>query len=440
MVAQDGAVGDESTDGDDTKSTATPVTTNSTVDGTIESPEDEDWYRVDVEGNQTFLVTLEWIDGGEEPAAPNSSKNLEWKDLRFEVSNSAGELVGERETFIGTYDQRVASVMPVDEAGTYYINVSALYGSVTDEEKDNVREANGSQPYELTVQAIPQDPYEPNGDVTAENATVLSDGQTVSASAIGFDHDTYAVDLEAGDTVTVTYTETTVLNEYSWDYYGRTLYTGGPGVVESNWTRTADGGHLTFTVNQSGKYTVTLGIDGDVEGPWVVGSDAVLYDLTADIGSTDDETSQNEESTDSDEADEDVSDTDDATDGDENANDGTDGDDRNETDETDDGECSTECDAAGDENDESAPANETKVEEIGDGEEVEDREEIDDETDGENDSDGESTTDVTETPEDEASERSATENTTSSDGPGFGVVIALVALIATALLAVRRGD
>ncbi|WP_089867645.1 hypothetical protein [Halogranum rubrum] len=259
---------------DDSKANATVVSTNTTVNDAVEEPGDADWYEVSVDANRTLLVTVY----GQETADDGS---IEPKDLNVTVYTADGERVETDTTEMLIYgDGKPAAVaLPVDESGTYYIEIGAMYGNPEDPDAEP---ATGPKRYEMNVTAIPQDPYEPNNDEA--NATTLSDGQTVSASLVGGDKDVYAVELDAGETVTATYDETNVVNDSFWGGYGHDLFVDGPDATSVNTTELDGGERVVFTANESGTYYVTAGLNYDsVEATFFESTDAVQYDFTVDV-------------------------------------------------------------------------------------------------------------------------------------------------------------
>lgn len=176
----------DDSDDNDSRANATVIDVGSTTNKTIVQG-DTDWYAVDIESGKSILAELTITTENEE-------------DLRFELFNPDGERIGE-----SPYDMMVPGYVTdrvawgdsaiggdvTEQSGTYYVRVQSV-------------EENLSEPtnYELTVEAEELDQHDPNEEPAT--ATQIEANDTISGALTGTDRDTYAIDLEKGETITVT--------------------------------------------------------------------------------------------------------------------------------------------------------------------------------------------------------------------------------------------
>ena len=267
----------------DARADATPLPVNTTTEGTIDTENDSDWYAVEV-GDQRTLVPHLALPGGYDQER-GSGNPVERKDLNFTVYGPDGERLGEGQTGSWHGGQPGGAAIRVSEAGTYYIQIQAEYAG---QAEDPLREANGSQDYTLSVDSFAWDPHEPNQNRSA--ATGFNEDLATSTHLFGFDDDYYATDLAAGDTVTITYRETSVIH----GYVHHDVYVYGPdGDQVAHTAHEERNGSVTFTAETTGRYTVAVAVDWDeAEAYSIRGSDGVLYDLTVDVGDDTGETTE----------------------------------------------------------------------------------------------------------------------------------------------------
>lgn len=275
-------------DGGDSMENATAIDVGDSTNGTIESTDDADWYTVDVSENQTFIASV---------AARNISESFreaENRDLELRLYDADGEQLSYSSTKILFYGYGAEHALShrVVEPGTYYLKVNASY----DESNE------GAQGYTLNTSAIDSDPYEPNDD--RENATQLDANASISAFTVGFDSDHFAVDVDAGDTVTVNYEETT---QAFTSHEAQVTAPNGTSLGNDPGDYYGDGEGVTFTATEDG--TVYIAIQSAASFGDIDGDDINPYDLTVTVDDGEDETDPVDDgSTDDDTSDDDTSD------------------------------------------------------------------------------------------------------------------------------------
>ncbi|WP_248910907.1 hypothetical protein [Halocatena marina] len=175
-----------SSDGNDSRTTATTIDVGQTATGTIE-PDDVDWYAVEIEAGQSIFANLTITTETE-------------KSFRFDLFDPDGEKIGEHPLdmmFPGYQTMQLATGNTAyggdvaEQSGVYYVRVQPV-------------EDNSSEPtnYELTIEADELDMDDPNEQ--PNTATQIDPDATISGMLSGSDRDTYALDLEKGETITVT--------------------------------------------------------------------------------------------------------------------------------------------------------------------------------------------------------------------------------------------
>ncbi|UPM44831.1 pre-peptidase C-terminal domain-containing protein [Halocatena salina] len=179
-----GVLAEESDDGD-SRETAMGMAANSTETGALDS-DDVDWYAFDVEAGERIWVHLK--------LGSNDSIINENKSARFDIFGPSGDEVNEYPSDVmgpvyrpnaGATMQALGGTM-AQQSGTYYVRVKG----------ENITQ------YDLTVETQRLDQYDPNEQPAS--ATPIESGETISAVMSGPDRDTYAIDLDKGETISVT--------------------------------------------------------------------------------------------------------------------------------------------------------------------------------------------------------------------------------------------
>lgn len=171
-------------DGNDSRESATEMAANSTETGALEG-NDTDWYAFDVEAGERIWTHLNFSE-------EDSTVIYENKSAQFDIFGPSGDNVNE-----GPSDAMGPAYSPsafteafggamTQQSGTYYIRVKGQ--NITD--------------YDLTVGTQRLDEHDPNEQPAT--ATPIESGETLSAVMSGPDVDTYAIDLEKGETLNVT--------------------------------------------------------------------------------------------------------------------------------------------------------------------------------------------------------------------------------------------
>lgn len=301
-VAGAGVIAASATSPDDgSMEQATPIEPGESVDDVVESSDDADWYEVQVEDDRTLLLSLSKRD-------IDAEGNTMDRELTFALYDADGEKITETTldpTGPSGPDKAFAERL---DGGTYYVEVAAAYGE----------ESEGKQGYSLDTKTVETDPNEPND--TPENATPLGGSADVSTNVFGNDLDYYSVDVDAGETVTVDYTEN--LGDTDRDArtgHAATIY--DPSGDRLDVEDIGDENQITFTASEDGRYLVFVHPD---EGGRILSLMQVTqYDLTVEV--TDD--SQGDDADEGDAGDGDDSQGDDADEGDDSQDDDSEGDD-----------------------------------------------------------------------------------------------------------------
>ncbi len=267
VLATDGS------DGNDSRTTATAIDVGKTATGTIE-PDDVDWHAVEVESGKSIFANLTLTTENEE-------------DLKFELYNPDGERIGEGPADLmvpGYHTMRMvtggtATGGDIAElSGTYYVRVQPV-GNEFSEPTD----------YELAVETTELDGNDPNEQ--PNTATQIDQDATIAGVLSGSDRDTYAIDLEKGETITVSaeydgrfspYTylvgpnaSDVMLDSYSDTDYAIARQTIG-GDHEFTYTAMTTGTHFLRvnpniesstinTFNEKASYEVSVNVSGSTE-------------------------------------------------------------------------------------------------------------------------------------------------------------------------------
>jgi hypothetical protein len=285
VLAADGS----NEDGNDTRANATAMDADSTVSGTIESG-DIDWYAVEIEAGQGIYGTLTITTENDE-------------NLRFDIFSPDGEKINEypNDALHPFYETKrlvagnsVSGGTVAEQSGTYYVRVKGA--------DDGVSEATS---YDLTVSSVTLDEYDPNEQPAQATAIDIEDRESVSGVLTGYDRDTYAIDLEKGETVTIDYEQSNgfglyaflagpnasdeMLNPYyKGEYAVASQVVGGPN-------------EFNYTANKSGTYYLRI-------VPYVEGSTIhtfaynVSYEMSVSVSGGDDEDSESDTDSDSDDS------------------------------------------------------------------------------------------------------------------------------------------
>lgn len=186
-----GVLAAEETDDNDSRETATEMAVNNTETGTLEG-NDTDWYAFEVEAGERIWTHLNF-------SAEDSTVLYENKSARFDIFGPSGDNVNEGPSDAmgpayspSAFTEAFGGVM-AQQSGTYYIRVKG----------QNISD------YDLTVETQRLDQYDPN-EQPATAPSIESD-ETISAVMSGPDVDTYAIDLEEGETINVTASDSSYL-------------------------------------------------------------------------------------------------------------------------------------------------------------------------------------------------------------------------------------
>ncbi|UPM43511.1 pre-peptidase C-terminal domain-containing protein [Halocatena salina] len=262
-------------DNDDSRETATEMAPNSTETGALES-NDTDWYAFDVEAGERIWVHL---DLGENDTTLDQNTSA-----RLDIFGPSGENVNDypHDGMGPAYRPTAGAPMQAaggtiaEQSGTYYVRAKGT--NITD--------------YDLTVETQRLDEHDPNE--RPATATSIESGETVSAVMSGPDLDTYAIDLEKGETINVTanHSDSVLVNaqllhpnasDESPDRFVNDH------VVEWDYSDS-----FTHTANTSGTYFVWISPEEEGIGSF---DEEAPYDLSVSV-SEDDSTDENDSETD----------------------------------------------------------------------------------------------------------------------------------------------
>ncbi|WP_330631525.1 hypothetical protein [Halocatena halophila] len=171
-----------SNDDDSDRADATALGADGTATDAL-TANDTDWYEFDASSGERIRASLE--------LGPNDSTIHPGTDARIDLFNSAGEKI---------------NVYPNDGMGSDYRpspgSSSVAYGGAMATESATyfvrVSGTNVSD-YDISVSTDRLDQYDPNEQPSS--ATHVAAGETVSATMSGQDVDTYAIQLDKGETI-----------------------------------------------------------------------------------------------------------------------------------------------------------------------------------------------------------------------------------------------
>lgn len=176
------ALAAEGTDDNDSRESATEMATNSTETGAL-GADDVDWYAFEVSVGEQINAG---IDLGSDDTTLSTNTSAE-----FDLYGPSGE-----EVSVYPNDMMGAAYRPnpgspsqawgglvAEQSGTYYVRVTGK--NISD--------------YNVSVSTKRLDQYDPNEQPSS--ATQIESGDTVSAVMSGQDVDTYAIDLDKGETI-----------------------------------------------------------------------------------------------------------------------------------------------------------------------------------------------------------------------------------------------
>lgn len=257
----------------DSRSSATRMATNGTKSGTLFG-DDKDWYAFDVSAGQAIDIGLTATTENEE-------------NIKFSMYDPDGNPIGEspNEGIGPAYFTQRIPFGPwagggdiAEQSGTYYVKVRGVGGVAPTR-------------YDLTVGAERLDRYDPNEQPSS--AISIDHNASIEAVMTGSDVDTYAIELDKGDTVNAT-----IDHEYSFDMHVQLVSPETPDTTHSRynheydvseWTR--DG--FTSTVNESGTYYVRVyPVENTITSFFEAGS----YNLTTNVTDNDTAVDSNESS------------------------------------------------------------------------------------------------------------------------------------------------
>ncbi|WP_248903714.1 hypothetical protein [Halocatena marina] len=264
-----------SSDDNDSRATATAIDVGTAANGTIEQS-DVDWHAVEVESGKSIFATL-----------TITTENAE--NLRFDLFNSDGEKIGEypNDMLGPAYSTKrlVAGDSAfggdvAEQSGTYYVRVQAA-GETVGEPTD----------YELTVETDELDGNDPNEQ--PNTATQIEADETIAGVLSGSDRDTYAVDLEKGETITVS-------ADYEDSDFLPYTYLVGPNASDATLDpyhdreysvarEQAGGEHkFTYTATTTGTHFLRVNPYGDSS---TIGSfnEKASYEISVDVSGEDDD-------------------------------------------------------------------------------------------------------------------------------------------------------
>lgn len=244
VVTADSAAAGAS-DADDTREHATEIDVSSRVNGKI-TPNDADWYAVDLESGSGFSALLK-------------RTNKDGSNLRVSLYNGNGEPISAanrqsiRTDRSGNQATAQALGGVVERPGTYYVKVESA--------------ANSKKPtnYALTVSSPSLGEHDPNE--RRSQAASIESGETVTGAMTGYDQDVFSLQADAGGVISV---KTSSDSSKSID----TVVVSGPGGEQIH--RSNGNGVQQIPVKKSGRYTVKLASDHEA-------TDAFSYTLTATV-------------------------------------------------------------------------------------------------------------------------------------------------------------
>jgi hypothetical protein len=284
-----GVLAADGSDSNDTRANATAMDADSTASGTIESG-DVDWYAVEIEAGQGIYGELTITTANDE-------------DLRFDIYSPDGEKINEypNDALHPFYETRrlvagnsTSGGTVAEQSGTFYIRVKGA--------DDGVNETTS---YDLTITSVSLDAHDPNEQPAQATALDIEDSETISGVLTGYDRDTYAIDLQKGETVTVDYDQGSGFGLYAFlagpnasDAMLNPYYKGEYAVASQ---QVGGPSEFNYTANTSGTYYIRI-------VPYMEGSTIntfaynVSYEMSVSVSSGDDDDSESDTNGDSDDS------------------------------------------------------------------------------------------------------------------------------------------
>lgn len=229
-------------DAGDTREHATEIDVSRTVHGKL-TPNDADWYAVELEAGRGFSALLKRTGNG-------------GSNLRVSLYNRNGEPIsaanrqGTRTNSSGSHATARALGGVVERSGRYYVKVESA-------------DTNSKKPtnYALTVSSPSLGEHDPNE--RRSQAAPIESGETVTGALTGYDRDFFSVTADAGGVISV---DTSTDSAASID----TVIVAGPDGEQIH--RSNGNGVQRIPVKKSGRYTVSLASN--------IGTDVLDYRLT----------------------------------------------------------------------------------------------------------------------------------------------------------------
>ena len=200
-VAQTDSENNASSSGDaepnDELANATPLAYNETVNGTLSSGSDVDYYAVNATAGDGLIprLALENMFNESVIAVDIVNSNGEVStELISDMIHGPNNLAGQARPPDSPHATATAADT-MESGGTYYVRV----------QESQLAETPGNVTYRYNLSATTEnlDQYDPNEE--AANASVLDLGTNANATVTGYDEDVYAVELTAGQNYTVNF-------------------------------------------------------------------------------------------------------------------------------------------------------------------------------------------------------------------------------------------
>lgn len=235
----------------------------------IHAGNDRDWYAFDAEEGHTLEIHCD------------VTSDLDAQIAFYRDDAGASVLIGHHDNGWAGSDEIIDYTVPAGEGGIYYVGIGHF-----STEKALHRAANtGSYALTVTRTAVSVDPYEPNDDYAHAHPLALSDVILTWESGAGpvidpsTDQDWFALQLHAGDVVTVDCDVTSELDaEIVLHFDGAQVKdrdSGGSGSDET----------LVYTVppGAAGVYYIGLGYYGNIEKRLPQSASTGSYALTVSV-------------------------------------------------------------------------------------------------------------------------------------------------------------
>lgn len=266
-VAQTDSENNASSSGDaepnDELANATPLAYNETVNGTLSSSSDIDYYAVNATAGDGLISRLALKNMFNESVIAVDIVNSNGEvstELISDMIRGPNHLAGQARPPLGDYPRETATAADtMESSGMYYIRVQESESAETT--------GNVTYRYNLSVTTENLDQYDP--DEEAANASGLDLRTEVNATITGYDDDVYAVDLTAGQNYTVNFSAP---NATSYEEKNLPLsllmYANASAIDESDFEQSedvlaGDGGFfsqqsVTFTADKNGTHYIKL--------------------------------------------------------------------------------------------------------------------------------------------------------------------------------------